>query len=619
MTHHLAAAGFLAVVLSLPLPAHAGPDLGGSYVPGEVLVQFKPAATSQARRAALSVQGHGLIANLEQPGWAQVRVRPGQSVVEAIAAYQSDPSVEFAQPNYRYYATKAPSDAHYGTLWGLKNSAQPINKDLTQPKPSDIYTTSNPGTAGQDVNAEKAWEYITDCSSVLVAVVDTGVNYDHEDLAANMWSSTAYPKHGKNFVVVKDQVPTDDPMDLEGHGTHVAGTIGAVGNNGKGTTGVCWKVQIMAVKVLGVGGGNTAWIIAGVNFAVENGAKVINMSLGGGPEGEQLDELYRQSISNARAKDVVVIAGAGNDNLNNDTKPFYPCSFSLKEPNLVCVAGLDQKYLLYNRSNFGAESVAVGAPATNIVSAWAGTGGNVFSSGSPYSNDWSKWTKSSTTSAWSEAIPPGFKNTVLVNPLSYPDGTYVSNTNDKIFGGFSIGDVTSAVFKFGIAGEIAAETYFRVGGSAGTGTTPSDPFTSAANVLKEWTDGSFGSVIRNEEVDVTRCKNATCSLGYQLQSGSAQGKGMVVEYNYVSTITKDNTSYNTIAGTSMATPHVAGLAAMLRAYNPLFTWQDVVSAISAGGRDVADLVGKTKTGKAIDLMGSLAHIQPPTGLTYTVQ
>ncbi len=114
---------------------------------------------------------------------------------------------------------------------------------------------------------------------MIVAVIDTGVNYNHEDLADNMWdgSASGYNYHGYDFV------NSDyDPMDFNGHGTHVAGIIGAVGNNGKGVTGVCWNVKIMAVRVLNaVGEGTTANIVSGINFAVSRGAKVINMSLGG--------------------------------------------------------------------------------------------------------------------------------------------------------------------------------------------------------------------------------------------------------------------------------------------------------------------------------------------------
>ena len=112
-----------------------------------------------------------------------------------------------------------------------------------------VYTTANPGTPGADMTLELAWQFVHDCPSVVVAVVDTGVNYTHVDLAANMWDGGAsFPHHGYDFVG-----STNDPMDYNGHGTHVAGTIGAAGNNAVGGTGVCWKVQLMAVRVLDAG------------------------------------------------------------------------------------------------------------------------------------------------------------------------------------------------------------------------------------------------------------------------------------------------------------------------------------------------------------------------------
>jgi subtilisin family serine protease len=409
----------------------------GSHVADEVLVKFKPVFAAQNRTAAVAARGHSVLANLHQPGWVRVRFDARQTMAQALAAYRNDPDVEYAQPNYIYRATAAPNDTQYGQLWALKNFGQAIG--------TATYTPAS-GTPGADINVEKAWDLITDCSSVVVAVVDTGVNYTHEDLAGNMWNGgPGFPNHGTDFVS-----NDNDPMDLNGHGTHVAGIIGAAGNNGTGTTGVCWKASIMAVRVLNAAGsGTTASVIQGVGFAVSQGAKVINMSLAGGGA---FDQAFSGAITNARANDVAVVVAAGNEANNNDAGGArYPCNFT--HSNLTCVAALDQNYALASFSNWGAASVDVGAPGTNILSMWIG----------------------------------------------------------------------------------------------GTST------------------------------------------------------------------------YNTISGTSMASAEVAGLAAMLRAYNPRFTFADVVNAIRKGGRAAASLAGKTVSGNSIDVMSSLAFINPPAGLTAAVQ
>jgi subtilisin family serine protease len=415
----------------------APPALAGEYVPDEVLVKFKPTAGMQARMAAMAARGHSVVANLNQPGWAQVKVRAGQTMEAALAAYRNDANVEYVQPNYIYRAAAAPNDTQYGQLWAFKNTGQPVGSPPVR------------GTAGADMNIEPAWDHITDCSSVAVAVLDTGVNYTHQDLAANMWNG---PNHGHDAVE-----PDNDPMDESGHGTHVAGIVGAVGNNGAGTTGVCQKASIMAVRVLDADGkGTTATAVEGIGFAVTNGARVINMSLVG--DGTFSDPALSDAITNAQIGDVVVVVVAGNTGdvgHDNDlaANATYPCN--LTQPNLVCVAALDQNYALAGFSNWGATSVDVGAPGTNILS----------------------------------------------------------------------------------------------------------------------------------------------TTGVNLNS----------------------TSYGTMNGTSMASPEVAGLAAMLRAYNPQYTYADTVGAIKNGGRSVQALAGKTTTGKAVDVMSSLAYINPPTGLTATVQ
>jgi len=235
------------------------------YVPGEVLVKFKSAAIAQERTASVEALGHTVLAHIERLGWTHVKLAAGQSVTDALAAYRDDPNVEYAQPNYIYHAAAVPVDTQYAQLWAFKNTGQTIT--------TGTYSPMN-GTAGDDMNIERAWSHITDCSSVVVAVVDSGVNYNQEDLVANMWNGPGFPNHGWNYVN-----NNNDPMDLDGHGTHVAGIIGAAGNNGKGTTGVCWTASIMAVRVLdATGSGSDATIIQGIDFAITNGARVISMS-----------------------------------------------------------------------------------------------------------------------------------------------------------------------------------------------------------------------------------------------------------------------------------------------------------------------------------------------------
>ena len=184
------------------------------YVPGEVLVKFKKNInTSQKNSKIINVSGtKGKDINNDL---TLVKLSIGQSVKSAIDEFAKDDLVEYAEPNYIIkLATTTPNDSLYNNLWGLKNSGQTIS--------SPQYTTNNPGTSGLDMNLENAWDVITDCRSKVVAVIDTGINYNQEDLTNNMWIDSSYPNHGYDFVDTDN-----DPMDTNGHGTHVAGTIGA--------------------------------------------------------------------------------------------------------------------------------------------------------------------------------------------------------------------------------------------------------------------------------------------------------------------------------------------------------------------------------------------------------
>jgi subtilisin family serine protease len=231
-----------------------------------------------------------------------------------------------------------PDDLYFSYLYGLHNDGQ-------------FYG----GTPDADIDAPEAWIQTTGSSDVVVAVVDTGVDYNHPDLAANIWSDPSTGYHGYDYVN-RDT----DPMDDNSHGTHCAGTIGAVGNNGIGVAGVNWNVKIMAVKFLGASGsGSTSNAIQAILYANSHGAHVISNSWGGGG--------YSQALKDAiDASPAVVVCAAGNSARDTDAYPHYPSSYN--STNIISVAATDKNDNLASFSNYGETSVDVAAPGVSIYS-----------------------------------------------------------------------------------------------------------------------------------------------------------------------------------------------------------------------------------------------------------
>ncbi len=296
------------------------------------------------------------------PGMQVVRIPDNMSVDDAIAIYENSPDILYAEPNYIVKIATTPSDSDYALQWGLHNTGQHIGDSA--------------GTVDADIDAPEAWDLSTGSNSIVVAVVDTGVDYDHPDLSTNIWTnadeiggndidddSNGYPDdvHGWDF-----EGNTSDPMDMNSyletyHGTHCAGIVGAVGNNGIGVSGVAWNVKIMPLRFLNeTGSGTIANATKAILYANANGADVISNSWGGYSESQALKDAIDSSSA-------VVVCAAGNDASDNDGDyPFYPAS--LTSANIISVAATDNKDVLADFSNYGATSVDLAAPGVTIYS-----------------------------------------------------------------------------------------------------------------------------------------------------------------------------------------------------------------------------------------------------------
>ncbi|MBI3353921.1 MAG: S8 family serine peptidase [Nitrospirae bacterium] len=333
---------------------------GPNYVKGEVIVKYKKGVPDE--RINGLHQRMNAIKKRDIPNLRiqSVKIPDDMSVEDAIAQYKNDPDVEYAEPNYILRALLTPNDTAYSNLWGLNNLGQTVN--------------STSGTDDADIDAPEAWDITTGSSSVIIAVIDSGVAYNHPDLAANIWSnsgetncSDGIDNDGNGYI---DDCRgwdfldnTNDPTDYNSHGTHVAGTIAAIGNNSSGVTGVMWTARIMPLRFLGVSGaGDTANAISAITYAADNGANIINASWGGGSYSQALYD----AINYARSRNVLFVAAAGNNGTNNDTTASYPASYNLD--NIISVAATTQTDGLATFSNYGAASVDVGAPGVNIYS-----------------------------------------------------------------------------------------------------------------------------------------------------------------------------------------------------------------------------------------------------------
>ncbi len=340
---------------------------GPEYVSGEVIVRFRTGVEqSQKDLARFRVFGNRKRAFKTVPGLEVMKLAANVSVQDAIDALEQDPNVLYAEPNYilrltaKPELTAIPNDPSFGSLWGLTK-----------------------------INAPGAWNITTGSSDAVVAVIDTGIDYTHPDLAANMFRNSAdcnsngVDDDGNGYVDdcfgINVAYGNSDPMDDHYHGTHVAGTIGAVGNNGIGVVGVNWNVKLLACKFFDANGSaTTEGAIECLDYVKDMKARGVNIvatsNSWGGDENSQA--LY-DAIDEQRQSGILFIAGAGNGNWlgigqNNDLTPFYPCNYFLA--NIICVAATKSNDGKAGFSNYGRHTVHVGAPGQGILSTVPGGG-----------------------------------------------------------------------------------------------------------------------------------------------------------------------------------------------------------------------------------------------------
>ena len=363
------------------------------YADDRIVVKLKPGAEPSFDSDLLAeeivrVPGARAEALARRGGAKLIHLNSGGSVEDAVRRAKEDPRVEYAEPDYFVYATETvPNDPFFTQMWGLSNVG---------------CLFCDPGQPAANIDATKAWDITTGSDDIVAVVLDTGAQLQHEDLAANAWvnpreiagngvdddvNGFVDDINGWNFY--DDNNQTFNPAAELSHGTHVAGSIGAVSHNGIGVTGVAWHVKLMSLKFLGgsQGKGKTSNAVKGIYYAIDLrnrgvNVRVINASWGGGDESQSL----REAIADANKAGILFVCAAGNSGDNTDEVPDFPSGYSIDQPNTISVAALTQGGSLASFSNFGHRSVSLAAPGVSIYSTIPGnyTAFNGTSMATPY-------------------------------------------------------------------------------------------------------------------------------------------------------------------------------------------------------------------------------------------
>ncbi len=566
-----------------------------NFVSHELLVKFHAWADENDRQQARQMAGAEMIKAVKAMRLEYWRLGKNMDPLSAIEIILQLPAVEYAEPNYFYSPQTVPDDQDFNRLWYLENTGQRVN--------------GSRGIPGADISAIAAWDVETGRRDIVIAVIDSGVAFDHPDLMNNIWTNTGEipdngidddgneftdDVHGWDFVN-NDNNPSDYSKDLygDGHGTHVAGIIAAEGNNGIGATGIMWQAQIMPLQIFDLFedspfNATTLVVLEAVLYAVENGAKIINCSFGGPSFSRFLFEAYQLAGEN----DILVVAAAGNDAHDNDRFFTYPASYDLE--NIISVAATEQNDALASYSNYGATSVDVAAPGGS------GSRSNIYSTTPPpreimFADDFEtsgQWVTGGEYESWATVYSQAFNSTVVVDS--------VNNYHENEFSYIRTADLISAQNFRGLNLQFSI-LYALETGFDNVNVEISDFSKGGYETINTITGFSAGierQVIWSNDADFDdfylrfslRSDEDTNYDGVYLDDISLSGIRWVFSGN----------EYGYKSGTSMATPVVAGVAGLVWSASPGLSYADVRQIIMASVDPLPDLAGKLISGGRVN-------------------
>ena len=602
LTRPLVAVALAALLIAAAAAAAQGQDVSAgaseppavAFSPDRVIVEWAAGASPGERRAAREEADVDFARDLGNRRFQLVETEPGQQPREAVLELEADPAVILAERDAYDAPDATPNDPLFGRLWGLRNTG--------------LGVAGFPGAvAGADIDAAGAWERTVGAPSTVVAVIDSGYRFEHPDLADVVWTNPGEAGgapgidddgngivddlHGADFVSGElpavDGDPTDDDLFEGGHGVHVAGTIGAEGNDGVGITGVAQNVRIMPLRVCGreeAGCPHSAQIEA-INYAGAKGARVANISLGG-----ETNTAARADAIALNPQTLFVVS-AGNEASNNDAAPRYPCNHDPVAEgkgavdNVVCVAATDQADRLAWFSDWGQKSVDLGAPGTETLSA--------FPTGSVVEDDFeiddfaSKWSATG------------------------PDGGF-GRTGELPLTSFGISDSPGAP---PVAGSIVESTSAPIPLPPGHEECDLEFSSEVSGSSHLWVEAYLGEEMlvglgtkRDEPHSISLSDrlspggNLTLRFRYEAGSTPSSSDGAWVDDVAVRCIALVGGAdgYAFLQGTSMATPHVTGAAALLFSLKPSASVGEVRRGLLGSVDPLPSLAGKTASGGRLD-------------------